>query len=102
MPGLFDLTELFSVRERYGVRLTDGGSDFANDSVGLSVMRTSVSQMSVMELSIELTVTDSIFNGEDFTRGQVVYTSPVPVPAAVWLFVSGMAGLLSVSRRKKY
>lgn len=27
--------------------------------------------------------------------------APVPVPAAAWLFVSGLVGLLTVSRRKK-
>lgn len=29
-----------------------------------------------------------------------VYGSPVPVPAAVWLFGSGLAGLLGAARRK--
>ena len=28
-------------------------------------------------------------------------TSPVPVPAAVWLFGSGLIGLIGVARRKK-
>lgn len=28
-------------------------------------------------------------------------TSPVPVPAAAWLFSSGLAGMLGISRRKK-
>jgi hypothetical protein len=45
----------------------------------------------------------TIFNGEDFTRAQFVATGPaaVPVPAAVWLFGSGLLGLIGVARRKK-
>ena len=31
----------------------------------------------------------------------VVPTSPVPVPAAVWLFGSGLIGLIGIARRKK-
>jgi len=30
-----------------------------------------------------------------------LYTSPVPIPAAVWLFGSGLLGLIGVARRKK-
>lgn len=33
-------------------------------------------------------------------QGQGVYTSPVPVPAAAWLFGSGLMALLGVVRRK--
>lgn len=36
----------------------------------------------------------------DFSAGAVV-ASPVPVPAAVWLFGSGLLGLVGVARRKK-
>ena len=47
--------------------------------------------------------TTSIFNGEDFTRAQFVASGPaaVPVPAAVWLFGSGLLGLVGIARRKK-
>jgi len=157
VTGLFDLTDLFSVRERYGVRLTDAGSTMANDVVGLSVMRTSDSQMSVVFHSTDTTdatdisfvdfgaynlesgheqisltlaridplnnqisasfayvddgvmgsitsfsASEAIFNGEDFTRAQAMYLAPVPVPAAVWLFTSGLVSLAGVARRKKY
>ena len=30
-----------------------------------------------------------------------VYVNPVPVPAAVWLFGSGLIGLIGIARRKK-
>lgn len=35
-------------------------------------------------------------NGDD-----CVFTSPVPIPAAAWLFGSGLLGLIGVARRKK-
>lgn len=58
---------------------------------------------------------DSNFNAGDFgsaciTPGSAnvsgtgncsISVNPVPVPAAVWLFGSGLAGLIGVSRRKK-
>jgi hypothetical protein len=34
-------------------------------------------------------------------QGSGVYTAPVPIPAAVWLFGSGLLGLVSLARRKK-
>jgi len=38
-------------------------------------------------------------SGTDFVRLSVV--SSVPVPAAVWLFGSGLLGLIGVARRKQ-
>ncbi len=32
--------------------------------------------------------------------GNITNTSPVPVPAAAWLFMSGLLGLVGISRRK--
>jgi len=152
VTGLFDLTSVSGVRERYGVRLTDGGSTARNDSVGVSVMRTSDTQLDVVfhtydqtaftffdleaialdlnhdQIALTLsrldtgtneitasfayvdggvfgtttnfTATDTIFNGEDFTRATYMHLAPVPVPAAVWLFASGLLGLAGVARRK--
>lgn len=37
----------------------------------------------------------------DFGSALVRSMSPVPVPAAVWLFASGLLGLIGISRRKK-
>ena len=37
----------------------------------------------------------------DFDAGTLSYAAAVPVPAAVWLFASGLLGLGAVSRRKK-
>jgi len=48
VTGIFDLTLPAEIRERYGVRLTDSGSSVHNDSIGLSVMRTSASLVEVV------------------------------------------------------
>ena len=39
--------------------------------------------------------------GESFTYTQTMDLSNVPVPAAVWLFGSGLVGLIGVARRKQ-
>lgn len=41
-----------------------------------------------------------IFNGEDWTRAQFVSRTVVPIPAALWLFGSGLIGLIGFARRK--
>jgi hypothetical protein len=41
-----------------------------------------------------LFTSDQIFSGD-------IINQPVPVPAAVWLFGSGLIGLVGVARRKK-
>jgi hypothetical protein len=38
--------------------------------------------------------------GSDF-NDNVTYIAPVPVPAAVWLFASGLIGLVGIARRRK-
>jgi len=61
------------------------------------------------------TVTGSIMEGayagirttlhaDDIAGIKAIYglnTSPVPIPAAVWLFASGLLGLIGIARRKK-
>lgn len=48
-----------------------------------------------------LATTATIFNDQNYTRAQFTATGPVPVPAAVWLFGSGLLGLIGIARRKK-
>ena len=36
-----------------------------------------------------------------FLSGEVITDSPVPIPAAIWLFGSGLIGLIGIARRKK-
>lgn len=45
-----------------------------------------------------LTVTMRTIEPGDWMR--VVTVSPIPVPAAVWLFASGLIGLIGIARRK--
>jgi hypothetical protein len=48
VTGIFDIATPMAIRERYGVRLTDGGSTTPNNSTGISVMRTSPSLVEVV------------------------------------------------------
>jgi len=49
---------------------------------------------------------DQYFDGEDDSANLIsgtwtsISTTPVPVPAALWLFTSGLVGLTSIGRRK--
>ena len=58
-------------------------------------------------LSTLITVGDSVLPGGgwspaiDLYEPGTVNISAVPVPAAVWLFGSGLLGLVGISRRKK-
>ena len=60
--------------------------------------------------TVALTSIDSSFNLDEFafrlsgngsTAFEVFNVSSVPVPAAVWLFGSGLLGLIGIARRKK-
>ena len=51
------------------------------------------------ELSWSHTQTTGPFTG--FTTDMTMVVSQVPVPAAVWLFGSGLLGLVGIARRKK-
>ena len=45
--------------------------------------------------------TNPISAGQDaFTYELTITTAPVPIPAAVWLFGSGLLGLIGIARRK--
>jgi len=41
------------------------------------------------------------FNSDTLRSGDVINSPVVPVPAAVWLFGSGLLGLVGIARRKK-
>lgn len=51
-------------------------------------------------LSLEVTSTDGLFPVLDNITVSDFAGRPVPVPAAVWLFGSGLIGLVGVARRK--
>lgn len=41
------------------------------------------------------------YTGDDFYLDDIGFNAVVPVPAAVWLFSSGLLGLIGITRRKK-
>jgi hypothetical protein len=40
-------------------------------------------------------------NGADFALAGALEASPIPVPAAVWMFGSGLIGLVGIARRRR-
>jgi hypothetical protein len=48
-----------------------------------------------------LTGSADIFSGEQWTRAQFLARTPVPVPAALWLFGTGLLTLIGAGRRKR-
>ncbi|MAT65885.1 MAG: hypothetical protein CMN57_09595 [Gammaproteobacteria bacterium] len=52
-------------------------------------------------LEWEYSLLTDAFGSTDILRMSVVSTSAVPVPAAVWLFGSGLLGLVGVARRRR-
>jgi hypothetical protein len=55
----------------------------------------------IMGAQLSMNGATDIFNGEDWTRAQFVSRTVVPVPAAAWLFATGLIGLLGIARRMK-
>ena len=51
-----------------------------------------------LPFGVKVMLPEDVATYADFT---VSGTSPIPVPAAVWLFGSGLLGLIGISRRKK-
>lgn len=80
--------------------VSDAGPDYASGAPSLlafSIGR----RFNVSPEEVDYRV--SGYGGYDHTNEEVwlVRTSPVPVPAAVWLFGSGILGLAGIARRKR-
>ena len=54
----------------------------------------------IMGATQSLTGSADIFTSVDWTRAQFLSRTVVPIPSAVWLFGSGLLGLVGVARRK--
>jgi hypothetical protein len=50
--------------------------------------------------SCDFTHVNRQLHADDISGIQAIYGAPVPVPAAVWLFGSGLVGLIGVGRRR--
>ena len=53
------------------------------------------------ETSMGFSMNSSIAGALSSQNSAEVATTKVPVPAAAWLFMSGLVGLIGISRRKK-
>lgn len=79
---------------------------FDGELIGIGFLTDQVDAM--LEPIWELDVFGNDFGFYDFDTGAMIAdgnldftpTAPVPVPAAAWLFLSGLVGLLGVARRK--
>jgi hypothetical protein len=61
----------------------------------------SVNQTNTLSLTFDVNAGTNYFFGADAGVSGYTDVSAVPVPAAVWLFGSGLIGLIGVARRKK-
>ncbi|VAW59516.1 hypothetical protein MNBD_GAMMA11-2899, partial [hydrothermal vent metagenome] len=60
-----------------------------------------ISTDDILNVGVLLDITEQ-HAGEGFSTNFIVGAgSPVPVPAAVWLFGSGLLGLLAAARRRR-
>lgn len=61
----------------------------------------SVNQSDILSISFDVVAGKNYFFGAEAGVTGYTYVSSVPVPAAVWLFGSGLLGLAGLARRKK-
>lgn len=61
---------------------------------------TAMNQSGVLSLTFNVVAGTNYFFGVDATVGGYTQVSAVPVPAALWLFGSGVVGLVGVARRR--
>jgi hypothetical protein len=57
-----------------------------------------ITSFELFETGSDELITDWALTSES---GEFGFYNPVPVPAALWLFGSGLLGLIGISRRKK-
>jgi len=66
-------------------------------TINLTALDAGTSNLWILDTSIFFSATEQIFP----TLGHGTVGGEVPVPAAVWLFGSGLLGLIGMARRKK-
>ncbi len=72
-------------------------SPWSSPQVGSAIL-TATQETNLLSGDWYVNVHTTNFGGGEI-RGQVII-NPVPIPAAVWLFGSGLLGLVGVARRK--
>ena len=116
MPGLDALSQVVVSLEYYLEALGEHRSDASGilDALGYGDFSTAIfagEGMAAMDVAAGWSLArvnpaldtddNSVdFLGFDISTPGLAPASPVPVPAAAWLFLSGIAGLVGVSRRK--
>ncbi|MCK5092647.1 MAG: beta-propeller fold lactonase family protein [Gammaproteobacteria bacterium] len=83
----------------HGLDISDDGT-YLFTSIFYDGSSTSRDAVAVIDADTGLLVTKFYIAGANDLHG-LVYVSAVPVPAAVWLFGSGLLGLIGVAKRKK-
>jgi len=93
--GAFDLTSIdFSGFRFNGTSLDLQGSNGATESI-TTIGLNSLSFLNVTSVNFSITGSSGVAGWDSL----VVNTAPVPIPAALWLFVSGLAGFLGIRKR---
>ena len=109
-----DTIRLFSLdADVYGfdVIVVPSVPPFANSDIGsasvllndelVGIISTASPSVSAVFADPSITQVIQIVNTDAELLNYDFYTTPVPVPAAAWLFGSGLLGLIGVARRKK-
>jgi len=94
----------------FDILVSDGGNSRQNPSLQFSVLGLSLSDIVPIELSsgtaaqgnvaFAAHVADFATSDTGITSGFFGGSTVVPVPAALWLFGSGLLGLIGIARRK--
>ena len=79
---------------------TDGGNDFDWTQMDVSAMMPAGTASTRLQL-LHILEASTSNAGSIFLDNASLSVTPVPVPAAVWLFGSGLIGLIGIARRKK-
>lgn len=94
----FSYTAIDGLIAAHGLDISDNG-DFLYTSIFYDGTSTSRDAIAVIDAATGLVIEKFYTPGADDLHG-LVYVSTVPLPAAVWLFGSGMAALFGFARRR--
>lgn len=102
--GTTGLIEVYDLYTKYYSMDSRDSVGFDLDPLNLFASETGLLEYSILATNEYLDLT-SIYLAFSYQLNPYYtappVTSPVPVPAAAWLFLSGMVGLVGVARRKK-
>lgn len=88
-----DIVPISSDWTSFQIQLLESDASFSST--------TTASFETIMENVSRLAIRGEYFRLDDKEGLDNVMVNPIPIPAAVWLFSSGLVGLIGISRRKK-